>query len=275
MDAAFDPGTTAELANFGRVLAPLDGSEGAEAAVQWLRHLPTSRVTLLQAFEPEAAGQVQAETYLTAARERLLAPEQQVATTVVAGCPAEAIVQAASDADLVVMQTRGAGAGGRLLFGSVADRVARHSPAPTLLIRNSALTNSSKPSRIVVPLDGSLAAERALPLATSLASALGAAIHLVTVRETADGEDAAALPELSSYLEQQRRPLASRGIPATCEQRLGDPASELLAVIAPGDLLVLTTHGRGAARRWQIGSVAEKLLRQATAPVAVVRADVV
>jgi nucleotide-binding universal stress UspA family protein len=46
-----------------------------------------------------------------------------------------------------------------------------------------------------------------------------------------------------------------------------------MATLGPGDLLVITTHGQGAARRWQIGNVAEKLLRQAATPVALVRAD--
>ena len=49
---------------------------------------------------------------------------------------------------------------------------------------------------------------------------------------------------------------------------------EVMATLGTGDLLVITTHGQGAARRWQIGYVAEKLLRQAAAPVALVRADV-
>jgi nucleotide-binding universal stress UspA family protein len=46
-----------------------------------------------------------------------------------------------------------------------------------------------------------------------------------------------------------------------------------MATLGTGDLLVITTHGQGAARRWQIGNVAEKLLRQAATPVALVRAD--
>lgn len=274
MDAAFDLGSPVNLAGIGKVLAPLDGSERAEAAAQWLQHLPASRITLLQAFASDATDQVQAESYLSGARNRLFTPERHVATFAVAGCPADTIVQAASDADLVIMGTRGSGAGGRLLFGSVADRVARHSPAPTLLIRNNAPTSVGKPTRIVVPLDGSPAAERALPLASNLAATLGCALHLVTVNEATPGQDVADSPEVAHYLERQTRELAARGITVTTEQRLGDPAGELLAVVSPSDLLVLTTHGRGAARRWQIGSVAEKLLRKAAAPVAVVRADI-
>jgi nucleotide-binding universal stress UspA family protein len=43
-------------------------------------------------------------------------------------------------------------------------------------------------------------------------------------------------------------------------------------VIEPGDLLTLTSHGRGGVRRWLLGSVAEKLVREAKAPVMLVPA---
>jgi nucleotide-binding universal stress UspA family protein len=59
----------------------------------------------------------------------------------------------------------------------------------------------------------------------------------------------------------------------TTEVRHGEPAPELLEALAAGDLLVISTHGEGPARRWQIGSVAERLLRHADAPVVLIRAD--
>jgi nucleotide-binding universal stress UspA family protein len=62
-------------------------------------------------------------------------------------------------------------------------------------------------------------------------------------------------------------------IPTSSEVRSGPAALEVMATLGQGDLLILTTHGQGAARRWQIGNVAEKLLRQAAAPVVLVRAD--
>lgn len=256
-----------------RVLAPLDGSQHAEAALRWLHLLPAAHLTLLQVCQPDPADRSRAEAYLADVRERLCPADLAVETCVVAGGPAEAIVNAASDADLVVMCTRGAGAGGRLLFGSVADRVARHSPSPALLIRGEPATSEVKIRRVVVPLDGSLAAERALPLALVLASALDGPIHIVTVKEPDAADAARSDTSIGVYLEQQTTIARAAGIAVTTEQRSGTPASELLAIVTAGDLLVMTTHGRGAARRWQIGSVAEKLLRQATAPVALVRAD--
>lgn len=271
MDSVTEAGSSASMVGITHVLAPLDGSAQAEAALHWLRCLPAARVTLLQACSPDATDQERAATYLNEVSARFWPDSESVTTRVVAGHPADVIVDAAADANLVAMSTRGAGAGGRLLFGSVADLVSRHSPVPALLIRGGVSPSEAAFRRIVVPLDGSVTAERALPLAMTFASSLKCPLHLVSVDETADG--AMADGTYRAYLERQATSVIANGIDVSVEQRTGSPAAELLAIVAQGDLLVLTTHGRGAAKRWQIGSVAEKLLRQATAPVALVRAD--
>lgn len=260
------------MTGLGRVLAPLDGTPQAEAALQWLRLLPMQHLTLLRVCEPEPGAIDRAERYLHEIAQERLAPGCAIDTRVVSGGAAESIVEAATGMDLVVMSTRGAGGGGRLLFGSVADLVARHAPAPTLLLRGGrAPVSAAALLRVVVPLDGSPAAERALPLARPLAEALSATLHLVTVEQEGGGAGDSNTSAIPEYLERLARNLAVEEV--AWEHRNGDPATELLAVVRPGDLLVITTHGSGAARRWQIGRVAEKLLRQAAAPVVLVRVD--
>jgi nucleotide-binding universal stress UspA family protein len=139
--------------------------------------------------------------------------------------------------------------------------------------------------RIVAALDGSLAAERALPLATLLARQLAVPIHLVSVSDpiTSHVEDESeqrsrddSAPrdgEPDTYLGRMAASLAALDVSASTEVRSGPAAVEVMATLGSGDLLIITTHGQGAARRWQIGNVAEKLLRQAAAPVVLVRAD--
>jgi hypothetical protein len=51
----------------------------------------------------------------------------------------------------------------------------------------------------------------------------------------------------------------------------GDPARELVAAGQPGDLIIISTHGRDGALRWVIGSVAEAVARHASVPVMLVR----
>jgi nucleotide-binding universal stress UspA family protein len=267
------------------ILIPLDGSERAEAALDWACTLPARRVRLLRVCPEEPSETQAAVQYLEEVAARFCPPERTLETRVAFGGPAECIVDDAADADLIVMSTQGAGGGGRLLFGSVADRVARHAPAPTLLIRGGHQPVATQPvRRIVAALDGSLAAERALPLATLLARQMGVPIHLVSVgdqiasraegdSERPGGHSASRDEAPETYLGRTAVSLEAREVSASTEVRSGLAAVEVMATLESGDLLIITTHGQGAARRWQIGNVAEKLLRQAAAPVVLVRAD--
>jgi nucleotide-binding universal stress UspA family protein len=253
------------------VLVPLDGSERAEAALSWASALPAQRVRLLRVCPEEHPDSEAAERYLEQVAARIRPPGRTIETRIAHGGPAEEIVAAAAGADLIVMSTQGAGGGGRLLFGSVADRVARHAPAPTLFLRGGHHPVAAQPvQRIVAALDGSPAAERALPLATLLARLLGVPVHLVTVMSDHSSPSDEA-PD--AYLERTAASVQARAVLASTEVRSGPAATEVMATLGTGDLLVITTHGQGAARRWQIGNVAEKLLRQAAAPVVLVRAD--
>ena len=267
------------------ILVPLDGSERAESALVWAYALPAQRVRLLRVC-PEEPPDTQAAQYLEEVAARFRPPGRTIETRIAYGGPAESIVEDAADADLIVMSTQGAGGGGRLLFGSVADRVARHAPAPTLLLRAGHHPVATQPvRRIVAALDGSLAAERALPLATLLARELEVPIHLVSVSDkiTSRAErDSEQRPRDRSaprdeapdtYLGRMAATLETLDVSASTEVRSGPAAVEVMATLGSGDLLIITTHGQGAARRWQIGNVAEKLLRHAAAPVVLVRAD--
>jgi nucleotide-binding universal stress UspA family protein len=268
------------------ILVPLDGSERAEAALDWAYALPAQRVRLLRVCLDEPLDTQAAARYLEEVAARVRPAGRTIETRITHGGPAEGIVDGATDADLIVMSTQGAGGGGRLLFGSVADRVARHAPAPTLLLRAGHHPVAAQPvRRIVAALDGSLAAERALPLATLLARQLSVPIHLVSVSDQGDsraapgsGESPADQPAPrdetpETYLGRVAASLEALEVSVSTELRSGPAAVEVMAALESGDLLIITTHGQGAARRWQIGNVAEKLLRQATVPVVLVRAD--
>ncbi len=59
----------------------------------------------------------------------------------------------------------------------------------------------------------------------------------------------------------------------TTEIRGGTPAFELAWAAGADDLVVITSRGQGGRKRWMIGSVAEKLIRESEAPVVVVPMD--
>ena len=143
--------------------------------------------------------------------------------------------------------------------------------------------------RIVVPLDGSALAERALPEAEKLAGLSGAPLHLVRVVDVAAlhrlagygaAIEAAAMVQVledeqeaaREYLERMERELAGRGLAVSTDRRRGTAAREIVAATAPGDVVVMATHGRGGMARWFLGSVAEEVARRSPVPVLLVRA---
>ena len=303
------PLSTAAPAGY-RILVPVDGSPAARGALDYAMQLPASQVTLLHVTpddlmlmpgiypaaevisEPEVTGELEALASSLRTNGRAIAVDVRV------GDPAEAIIAAGTEHDLVVMGTHGRGAASRLLFGSVADRVSRHASTPTLMIRPPGDDKAvPAPARIVAPLDGSDRAERALPIAASLARSLALPLHLLrivdidTIRETlraarkADtsngpapaGDDAAweharrkTVDAAGAYLAGVAAPLTADGIETVTGVLEGSPAFVLLWNIAADDLVVMTSHGRHGFRRWLLGSVAEKLVREAKGPVLLV-----
>ncbi|AHG92623.1 UspA domain-containing protein (plasmid) [Gemmatirosa kalamazoonensis] len=127
---------------------------------------------------------------------------------------------------------------------------------------------------VLVPLDGSLLAEYAIPFAMSIADRIGAGVELLSVHHA----PAPALGErralLRRYLDATRRRLeATDAVPVTTSLIDGAPAEMLVAYVretAP-DLVVMTTHGRGGVRRLWLGSVTDALVRHATIPVLALR----
>jgi nucleotide-binding universal stress UspA family protein len=140
---------------------------------------------------------------------------------------------------------------------------------------------------LVVPLDGSAYGEQALPYALSIARRAGAAVHLVHVHVpyafmSADSVtpwsyqwDTEIRDRQRIYLEGMcQRLSAASSVPVAAKLVEGPLIAETLQHHATGagaDLIVMTTHGRGPLSRFWLGSVADELLRLATAPVLLVR----
>lgn len=144
---------------------------------------------------------------------------------------------------------------------------------------------------ILVPLDGSVFAEHALPMAVSLARHCGSALRLLrVVPPLADYFFWAPLPgdpmeaelrqlhqtEARSYLETVLDRLKDSGIGTiSCdvvEEDVGISESIAADTVNTGtDLVVLTSHGRGAVARVWLGSIADKIVRSLPVPVLLVR----
>jgi nucleotide-binding universal stress UspA family protein len=139
---------------------------------------------------------------------------------------------------------------------------------------------------IMVPLDGSSFGEYALPLALSLARSAGALLHLVHVHVAVAPLFVDAMPALEdtldtencagerAYLEGLAQRLAPNGKIAITTSLLDARVVDALHAYTAAqriDLVVMSTHGRGALSRVWLGSVADRLVRCARVPVLLVR----
>lgn len=143
-----------------RMVVPLDGSALSEEALApaaeladafraeliLIRALPLIYPLTGEAFmdpyrEPLLA---EAREYLRGIAARLREPGRKVPIEVAEGDPARMILKAAGDygAHAIVMTTHGRGGLARLVMGSVADSVLRHSTVPILVLRPVALHTS-------------------------------------------------------------------------------------------------------------------------------------
>jgi nucleotide-binding universal stress UspA family protein len=132
---------------------------------------------------------------------------------------------------------------------------------------------------ILHPTDFSVPSDYAFRTACALARDYGArlvALHVVTIPTVVYGEGM-VLPDVSNYHEEARAKLDRLEAPANVrlERRAveGEPVTEILrgAEAARADMIVMGTHGRTGLSRLLMGSVAEKVVRQAACPVLTVR----
>lgn len=127
------------------------------------------------------------------------------------------------------------------------------------------MTTAGVARTLVVPLDGSTFAERALPLASRLAAPLGAGLLLVSAPWDPDPHT------VRRYLDRIATWAGIKPVDilVTDDRR---PADAILnaAVSGPDRVVCMSTHGRGRFRWAVVGSVAEEVLRAQRAPILLV-----
>jgi nucleotide-binding universal stress UspA family protein len=146
---------------YKKILAPLDGSELSECTLGHIRAVATGcqvpEVALLYVVEPydkgnmhyrhrgiteeqlqksEAADETYGKDYLAKVADKMKKEGLVVKTAIAHGIPAEEIVNYAekNGVDLIIISTHGRSGVSRWAFGSVADRVLRHSTTPVLTV---------------------------------------------------------------------------------------------------------------------------------------------
>jgi nucleotide-binding universal stress UspA family protein len=137
---------------------------------------------------------------------------------------------------------------------------------------------------LLVPLDGSPAAEAVLPAAIVLAKRLGAEVALLHVLERnapdrVHGEQhLTGEADAASYLQRIAEQFTVEGIPVTLHVHLvpvGDIPLSIAshAVESGASLILLSAHGAGSPRSWLTGAVAQGVIRHAAPPVLLLRSN--
>lgn len=128
------------------------------------------------------------------------------------------------------------------------------------------------PRIVLVPLDGSLAAEAVLPYVEMVASRTGATVHLLTV--VREEEQASRVGETFAYLERKAEEFRAHSLSCLTETTGGDEAQVILAEAEKkgADLIAMSSHGRSGLMRWVLGSVAAKVVHGTSRPLLLVRA---
>ena len=294
---------------FKRFLVPLDGSRLAESvlpAALFFAECFNATILLFHVVEQDApttvhgerhlASAADAEAYLGEIAARLARPsvaiESHVHTVRQADVAHSIIEHAAEHAiDLIVLCAHGRSGWRDMIVGNIAQQVVARGTTPVLFARENQVGKEFVCEKILIPLDGTPIHEPALPIATDIARACGASLHLLTVVPTTSTLSAeragagtflpttmAAMLDLAQrgaveYLQSLATHLLTDGIPTTANVARGEVAPAILSALerARANLIVLATHGRGNMEAFWSGSVTPKVLARASVPVLLVR----
>lgn len=288
------------------ILVPLDGSTLSEKALPLatafarasnaqlvlVRSVWAPRLSDITPEEEEVKAVEEAEQYLADLAFKLGAQGLQVETAVPYAPPGEGILMEIElrHADLVVMSTHGRSGLSRLIYGSVAEAILAHSPAPILLVRVTkdevAQTMLPEDPQILVPLDGSDFAEAALPYAAELARSLKGTLVLLravvpppqwvdtvmTVPYPTEEVIVRGEEDARAYLHDLAEEMKADGLRVKMAVEVGH-ADEVILRLEKGPihLVVMATHGRTGLAQAVFGSVAVSVMHRGDLPLLIVR----
>lgn len=289
----------------GVILVGVDGSPESLGAVDWAVARAARndwRVHILCAYSlpsfttasldggyaalDDTAVRSGAQAVVDEAVARVQGRNVVVTSSLETGDPAGVLVDLSGEAALAVVGTRGGGGFADRLLGTVSSALPAHAHCPTVVVpRHTEGAEYTPVRRIVVGVDGSESARKALRWAVHEAEAWEAELTAIAAVPMASGAGALAwLPaavDREQVLADVRSGLdravadAVEGHPAVVVRRhaLDGNAAELMAEFSTAvDLVVVGSRGRGGFSGLLLGSVSQGVLSHASCPVMVVPA---
>ena len=285
------------------VLVGVDGSPESFGAVDWAvarAALKGWRVHLLCAYSlpsfttasldggyavlDDTAIRSGAQAVLDEAVARARDKDVRVTSSLETGDPAGVLVDLSRQSVLTVVGTRGGGGFADRLLGTVSSALPAHSHCPTVVVpRHTEGAEFTPVRRIVVGVDGSSSARKALAWAVEEAEAWDAEVTALAAVPMATGAGVLAWLPATVDREQVLADVRSGLDRAIAEALDGHPgvtvrrhaldgnAAELLAEFSTAvDLVVVGSRGRGGFSGLLLGSTSQGVLSHASCPVLVV-----
>ena len=310
-----------------KILIGYDGSECADAALEDLRRagLPDRAeavvLTVADVFVPPPVseaddtfpfyvpqgvkrahehaarllGEARSLAERTAGRVKEMFPGWDVRAEASADSPAWALVSKSYGwkPDLVVVGAQGhTNLGGRLILGSISQRVLYEAGCSVRVARDGARKGVGDPVRIVVGVDGSAGAEAAVEAVAARSWPAGSEVRLVSVLDTfmwvkpnpeepsvlrwVEADDEKDWEWVREFFEPSAEKLRAAGLTATVQLRKGNP-KQVLVEEAEGwdaDCVFIGAKGMRGVERFLIGSVSAAVAARAHCSVEVVRPPV-
>jgi Universal stress protein UspA and related nucleotide-binding proteins len=124
-------------------------------------------------------------------------------------------------------------------------------------------------NKILVPLDGSEAAESILPYVNKLSLLFNSQVDLIGVFTEMESRLSRMF---GIYMEKVAGDLQGKGIKTKVALASGTPVEQILDYAEENNvnLIAITTYGRSGAKRWLVGSAATQIMRAANVPILVV-----
>lgn len=283
---------------FEKMVLLLDTSELAEAVIPYATLLANkmgSELDVVNVVEAEVSGDRLAKAYLDKIVEEIKEPGIiKKRSVILNGKAAEQVLDYVerNKIDIIAVASHGHSGIKRWVIGSTADKIIKGAKTPVLVVYSKEKSTTKKIpafSHILLPLDGSKAAEAALPYAGLIATKMKAKVSLLRVVSPLVDQYAgppegyvvdytgkvmkALEEEAQEYLKQTARAFEEKNISTSATMTVGSPTSDIMKYIEKHkvDLVVMSTHGRTGFGRWILGSVADKVLHSAEIPVLLIR----
>jgi nucleotide-binding universal stress UspA family protein len=215
-------------------------------------------------------------------------PKWTIAAEAVTDTPAHALLDRAGawKADLIVLASRGWSEFGKLILGSVADRVLNHAGCPVRISRLRKGARGGSPN-LLIAFDGSKHAEavvaavaartwpkgtRATILAVSEFQLRMGDISLALTKALGRSGESSPWPWMEGRLAKAARKLADSGLAADTALIIGEPRPAILAQAKrlKADCIFLGSHGYTGLRRVMLGSVSATVSAHAPCSVEVI-----